>query len=253
MCQHKIIQMKTAGLILMLFVAVAAPAQTNQGWAACRHPIRMFGGQAAVNLAPLFDWWSHQPQPGKAATNAENSASTERPLSAWHRITGAKIGELGPSWIVNAVIYSSPTTRTNARIILNNPPAAEERTFAALNTQLAETTQQITNAERAYKADLKAVEKAEAEARNYRRSGTKHATESSNNFLRQANQKREAAAAALNQQKQLEAARPQIQKQLAAIPAVRGQYLIDWFALEAGRSKQGVLIYDLGLVPTQSP
>lgn len=257
MCQHKIVQMKTTGLIFLLFAAATVSAQTNQSWTPCRHPIRVFGDHKTVDLTPLFQWWKQQPLAVKTTTNLEAAADVstdaDRPLSAWHRIAGAKAGELGQSWVVNALIYTSPTSRTNARIILNNPPIAEERLFNSLKTQLAETTRQITNAQRAYQKELKAAQKAEAEARSYRRSGSKHATESSNNFLRLAGQKREAATNAQNQQKQLEAQRPLIQNQLKAIPAVNGQYQIDCFALEVGRSKQGVLIYDLGVVPANSP
>ena len=249
--------MKTTGLILLLFAAATVSAQTNQGWTPCRHPIRVFGDHKTVDLTPLFQWWKQQPLVAKRTTNldtaADVSSDADRPLSAWHRIAGVKAGELGQSWVVNAVIYTSPTSRTNARIILNNPPIAEERLLNSLKTQLAETTLQITNAQRTYQADLKAAQKAEEEARNYRRSGSKHATESSNNFLRLANQEHEAATTAQNQQKQLEVQRPLIQKQLAAIPAVNGQYQIDCFALAVGRSKQGVLIYDLGAVPANSP
>jgi hypothetical protein len=244
--------MKTAGLILILFVAATASAQTNQGWSVCRQPVRIFGDHSTVNLKPLFQWWQRQPVSSKADTNAEAGAAADRPLSAWHHLTGIKAGELETSWLVDAVIYTSPTARTSARIILNHPPTTEEQTFNTLKAQLAQARQQITNDQRLYKADLKAAQRAEEQAASYRRSGDKHATESSNNYLRLAAQKREAATTAQNEQKQLEAALPQIQQQLAAIPSKSGRYLVDWFALELGRSKQGMPIYDLGVVPPNS-
>jgi hypothetical protein len=244
--------MKTAGLILMLFAA-AAPAQTNPNWRACRQPVRLFGAHQSVNLTPLFDWWKRQPLPGQSATNTDADIVTERPLTAWHRITGTKAGEVGASWVVNAVIFTSPTTRTNERIFLNHPPIAEEEAFYALKAQLAQAGQLIANAQRAYQAATNAAQNAEVQARNYRNSGTKHATESSNNFLRLAGQKREAAAAALNQKQQLEAARPLLQKQFDAIPAANGRYQIDLFALAMGRNSHDVAIYDVGVVPPDSP
>lgn len=245
------------GLFFLLFTAATVSAQTNQSWSVCRHPIRVFGNRSTVDLTPLFEWWKQQPQPGRAATNRDTTADagtgSDRPLAAWQHVTGIKAGELGSGWLVDAVIYTSPTIRTNARILLNQPPAAEEQMFYALKTQLAEAAQQITNAQRAYQADLKAAQKDDEQAAKWLRSGTKHATESYNNYLRRAGQKRDAAAADLSQQKQLEAGRPLLQKQLNAIPAKNEKYLIDWFALTLGRSKQGVLIYDLGVVPPNSP
>jgi len=74
---------------------------------------------------PLFNWWEHQLPNGKAAANPESAVSSDetRPLLAWQRITGVKVGDAGASWIVNAAIYASPTVHTNARILLNHPPS----------------------------------------------------------------------------------------------------------------------------------
>jgi hypothetical protein len=44
-----------------------------------------------------------------------------------------------------------------------------------------------------------------------------------------------------------------MQKQLDAIPAINGQYHIDWFAVAVGQTKAGVPIYDLGAVNFSSP
>jgi hypothetical protein len=245
--------MKTAGLILTLLVTVSASAQTNQSWPACRYPIRAFAGHATVNLTPLFQWWSHQPLSVKPATNQDNIADAERPLAAWQRVTGTKAGEAGSNWVVNAVIFTSPTIRTNARIILNHPPATEEQTFYALKTKLVEVGRQITNAQRSYQANTNAAQKNEGHARAWIRSGSKVANQNANNLTRLASQKREAANAAFNQEKQLETSRAQMQKQLDAIPAINGQYHIDWFAVAVGQTKAGVPIYDLGAVNFSSP
>jgi hypothetical protein len=243
--------MKIFGLLVLSFLAATVSAQTNQGWPVCRQPVRIFAGQTTVNLTPLFEWWAQQPQPGQPATNADNEAS--RPLAAWKHVTGLKVGELGTAWLLDAVIHTSPTSRTSARIILNNPPAAEEQLFNSLKSQLAAAPQQITNEQRAYETALKAARKADKTIQDYRRSGSKQANEGINYYSRVASQKREAAAAAQTRQKQLEDSIPEWQKQLDTIPTKNGKYLIDWFALEVGRNKQGVPVYDLGVVPANSP
>jgi len=245
--------MKTAGLILTLLVAVSASAQTNQSWPTCRYPVRAFAGHATVNLTPLFQWWSHQPLTVKPATNQDNTADGERPLAAWQRITGTKAGEAGSNWVVNAIIYSSPTISTNARIILNHPLAIEEQTFYALKSKLVEVSRQITNAQHSYQAGTNAAQKDEELARAWIRSGSKVANQNANNLRRLAAQKREAANAALNQKRQLETSRALMQKQLSAIPSIHGQYHVDWFALAVGQTKAGVPVYDLGVVNYASP
>jgi hypothetical protein len=40
----------------------------------------------------------------------------------------------------------------------------------------------------------------------------------------------------------------QAESQLQTIPSMNGQYYIDWFALKIGADKNGVPIYDLGVV-----
>ncbi len=247
--------MKSAGLILMLFLTAAAAAQTNVRQTACRQPIRLFSDNTTVNLTPLFAWWQQQPLVSKTGTNLDATADTgeTRPLSAWQRITGTKAGAVGASWVVNATIYTSPTLRTNARIFLNHPPAAEEQTFYALKAGLVQAEQLITNAQQAYQADTKAAQRDERRAQAYRRSPTKVARDGYDYYTRLANQKRAAATTARNQQKQLEAARSQMEKQLAAIPAVNGRYAIDLFALNVGTNKHGVPVYDMGVVPANSP
>lgn len=251
--------MKTTGLFLLLMLTMAAnvSAQTNQDWLACRYPVRVFGNRAAVDLTPLFQWWLQQPAASTTATNHDTAADAtpdaERPLAAWRRITGTKAGDLPSGWVVNAVIYTSPTIHTNARIILKHPPVTEEQTYYALKARLDAATLQITNDQRSYQADTHAAQRAEDRARAWLRSGSKVANLNASHYTRLAAREHEAATAALNQQQQLEAARPLVQKQFDDIPAVNGQYYIDWFALASGQTKAGVLIYDLGMVVTNAP
>jgi len=228
--------------LLFLSFVVNGWAQTNQA-EGCRYPFRTFGN-AAVNLSPLFQWWNQHA--GDFHATNDMDVATSRPMSAWHRITGTKIGELEYSWVVNARIYVSPGTYTNARIILKNPPVAEEQSFYALKNELAAVAQQMTNDQRKYRADTQAAQRAEARVRaiEYNQSWKAPPT---GEITRAAKDKQAAAAALLNQQ-QLEQMAAQAESQLQTIPSLNGQYLIDWFALKIGADKNGVPIYDLGVV-----
>jgi len=253
-------RMKTAGLILLWLAALTAVAQTNQGWAVCRNPVRVFGARSTVNLTPLFQWWARQPLPTNAAAftraniNTNSSADDDRPLAAWHRVTGTPVAATtAGNWIVDAVIYTSPTSRTNTRIVLNHPPALEEQNYYTLKTQLAEADQEIADARRIYEANTNAEQQADERVNMYRHSLSKVAPTGVNVYSREAQQKHDAAAVALNQQEQLEAARQQILNQLKTIPARGETYYIDWFAVMLGHTKTGQPIYDLGLVSPNPP
>lgn len=249
--------MKITGLILFLLATVAASAQTDQPtWNVCRNPVRVFKGKATVNLTPLFEWWKRQPLViTNKSTNTDMTASpeSERPLSDWYRVTGTKVGTIGPSWVVDAVIYTSPTISTNARIILNNPPTVEEVNYNALKQQQTVVEQQIVNTESVYEENTNAEAQAMATLEIYRRSWSKTAPDGVRDYSALASKKHNAAALALTQLDRLEAAREQIETQLKAIPEVNGAYHIDWFALLLGRSKHGVPIYDMGLVSANPP
>jgi hypothetical protein len=133
-------QMKAnLGLIFLWLAAGAAAAQTNQTWKICRNPVRVFGVHETVNLTPLFQWWARQPLPGMTNASPQMAgamAEEERPLSAWRRVTGIHVGTVENSWVVAAVIYSSPTNHASARIFLRNPPVLEEQTYDSLRAQL---------------------------------------------------------------------------------------------------------------------
>jgi hypothetical protein len=250
--------MKITGLMLFWLVAATAAAQTNQHWKVCRNPVRVFSGQATVDLTPLFQWWARQPliitnHSAAAEMDAITSPESDRPLSAWARVTGTKVGAVGPSWVVDAVIYTSPTVHTNTRIFLNHPPAVEEETYETLKAQLAEAKQEIGNAQNAYAADTNAAAKAEQRVKAFSRSRSKLRADGIRDYSALAARDQNAAATALDQIGQLEAARSKIEEELKTIPAVNGVYHIDWFAVLLGHSKQGVPIYDLGLVSATPP
>jgi hypothetical protein len=254
--------MKLTWLMLVCLAVMTAAGQTSQGWKICRNPVRVFSGQATVDLSPLFDWWAWQTwavTSRNAATNRTAGALTNafrsapRPLPAWQRVTGFKTGTLGSSWLVDAVIYTSPTVSTNARIILNHPPVVEEATFDALTRRTAEIEQQIADATRAYQASTNAEAQAMARLQYFRHSWDKLAPDGVRDYSVLVSQRHNEAAAALDQLDQLEAARIQTQQQLKTIPAANGMYRVDWFAVLLGRTKQGLPIYDLGLVSPTPP
>ena len=244
--------MRITILLFLWLTAGSLSAQTNQTLACCRHPVRIFGDHATVNLTPLFRWWTQHEHSDQLSAGG-GGADPSRPLAAWHRITGTKAGELEYSWFVDAVIYTSPGTRTNARIILKNPPVAEAGQLATLKSELAAAGQQIANDQRTYQADVKAAQKATARAQTGSRSNSNRTRQNAANYTQQAAQENAAAAAAQNEQKQLEQASMAGKNQLAAIPVVKGKYQIDWFAMAAGRNKDGVPIYDVGAMPAGAP
>jgi hypothetical protein len=250
--------MKIAGLIFLLLATATASAQTNQAWPVCRGHLRAFGNHW-VSLMPLFQWWAAQPVATNAimytsadiSTNA--SPGEDRPLSAWHRITGTPVATTGSSWIVEAVIYTSPTARTNTRIILNNPPAIEVQNYNTLKNQLTVLDQQIATVQRTYDDNTNAEQQAMAHYQFYARSWGKAATTGAYVYAQLAHQYHNAAANALNQLDQLQATRQPIESQLNTMPSSRDAYYIDWFAMMLGFSKQGMPIYDMGLVSSIPP
>jgi hypothetical protein len=235
-------------LIVCLAAALTASGQTNQDWC-CRYPLRTFGNAATVNLTPLFRWWSHDTAYDLA--NANSVSSNSRPLSAWHRITGNHVGDAGSSWVVEAEIYTNPGVHIKARIMLKNPPIAEEQLFYSLKSELAAAIQQMTNDQRLYQTETKAEQKAEARAKPVR--NTRKARNQANQNAQMASQDQQTASAALNDRQELEQAVPLAQKRLKAIPSRNGKYVLDCFALKFGETKAGVPIYDLGVVDIDSP
>lgn len=248
--------MKFVGLLLLLLATSPLSAQTNQTQFCCRHPLRVFGNDTTVNLTPLFQWWKHHANDNEisgADDHLSNQSASTRPLVAWQRITGTKSGSLEYSWYVNATVYSSPGQHTNEIIILKNPPTAEAQLFSTLKSEIAAATLQLTNDQRTYEAELKAAQKAETHAQAENRVRKERARNNGNRLAQQVANDKAAATTTLNQQQQMEASLTQAQKQFSAIPAVKGKYQIDWFAVELGRNKQGVPVFDVGVVPVNSP
>jgi hypothetical protein len=245
-------RMRITGLVVFLLTAWVAGAQTNNsGWPDCRNPVRVLGGQGTVDLTPLFEWWTRQAAATNVAaagsgTNARPLAS--RPLSVWFRITGTKVEAVEDSWVVDAVIYSSPKISKSARIILSDPPVLEEQRFNTLQSQLAELDRRIAIARDGYYADTNAEAQAQAQVDRFRRGWGKVAAESIVIYSRIENQNHAAAVAATKLLDQLQSTREQVEIQLRAIPSFNGVYQVDWFAMLRGHNQQGLLIFDLGSV-----
>ena len=257
--------MKTAILIFLISAAWTVSAQTNEPTRkkhaaaailsvsetneniCCRYPLRVFGSGATANLTPLFKWWSQHASDAPASLDGDITNS--RPLAAWHRIIGEKVTDTGYSWVVEAEVYTNPGVRLKERIFLKNPPTAEEQLFYSLKTELAAAIQQMTNDQRAYQSDTRAAQRAETRAQTVRVIRKKNQA----NPAQTASQDQQVAADALTDQQQLAQAVPLAQKRLNAIPSKNGRYVLDCFALAAGKTKEGVPIYDLGGVDVNSP
>jgi len=168
-------------------------------------------------------------------------------MTAWNRVTGIKTAALENGWVVDAIVATSPTERTNEWIILKHPPAAEEYRYYNLQALLAQYDQQITNDMRLNASDLKAAQRADARAARYANSFTKsyrayYATDND----QEAAQYRKAAADALDDKKQYEQARDQAELMFKPLPGAKGKYVLDCFALELGRNSKGQLVFDAG-------
>lgn len=252
-CQPKVI-MKTIGLILLLLTGFSAAAQTSPAPACCRHPLRIFDNQTSVNLKPLFHWWTERTHTNSSPAEPDGSPAATRPLMAWQRVIGFKTAVIGSDWVVNAVVQSDPagTNDIPQAIILKHPPAAEEAWYYELKRRLAAAAEQITADQHTYEAESLAAQKASAQAGNYDGTGKWPARVRAKNDQQAADRHRAAAAAALKDQKKLQAAYPKAQKELDALPAVNGRYQIDCFALELGRNTEGVRIFDFGALPAKS-
>ena len=221
-----------------------APAQTNQSLLCCRSPVRGIRN-APVNLTPLFQWWTnHQPS---AATNVV-SLELSRPLTAWKRIAGNQGARLEAGWVVDADIFTSPGTSTKARIILQHPPVQEARQYDFLKSVIPQYSLQLTNAQKAYQEHLKAERRYRASANQNLKYWNWFPRASGEADMQQANRERAAASTAQHDQQQAQQALDEAEKELAAIPSSEGDYQIDCFALDTGKTYKGLAVYDLGVV-----
>ncbi len=217
----------------------------------CRYPLRTLGElqYQTVSLAPLFQWWTaHGGQNGELPAAAENFPDSSRPLTAWKRITGIKTAEYDYGWIVNAEIATSPTSRTNEWIILKHPPAAEEAQYYNLQSLIAQYKEQIASDKRTQETDLKDAERVQKKADRDSKSFSKSVRAYYGTDLEaEAKRYREAAANALNDQKQYQQTLEQAEQLFNSLPGAKNEYVLDCFALQIGRNSKGQLVFDVGV------
>ena len=227
-------------VLILLMVGVSILAEAGQQLPCCRSPNRVFDDDLYVNLTPLFKWWTNQ-QDGVSV-----SAFTLRPLSSWKRITGTKTKDLSFAWMLDATVFTSPTVQTNEQIILQRPPKNQENEFDTLKSQVAQLAEQVTNAMKSYQADIKTEDRAQARydaaSRSWRWKGRLDASV----YSQQTTEERDAANAALNEQKQYQSELDAAKSQLSAFSNSDGKFKIDCFALETGRIYEGLPVYDTG-------
>lgn len=248
--------MKITGLVVFLLSVLTATAQTNDsGRPDCRNPVRLLGKRGAVDLTPLFEWWTAQKSAMTNESTAEGGGTNAfsaagRPLAAWFLITGRKVAVVGDSWLVDAAIYSSPAVSTNARIVLRNPPVQEEERFNSLQSRLEELEQFIANIRSRYYADSNAVIQAQSMMDQDRRGWGKRVTADYAVNYRIKAKKQDAAATDLRQLTQWQSSYDQLEIQLQAIPSDHEVYQVAWFAILRGRNQQGLMIFDVGQLPS---
>lgn len=252
--------MKIVGVIFLWLTTMTTSAQTSQPWPVCRGHLRAFGAHW-VDLTPLFEWWRNQPVPTNAvmytaaSINVDTNAvdDEDRPLRAWHRVTGTPVATTGSAWIVDATIYTSPTARTNTRIILYNPPIVEQQTYNNLKNQLTQLDQQIGAARHTYQDNTNSEQQAMAYYTYYNRSWGKADRTAAVIYLQRAQIYHKNAVAAFDQLNQLYVTRQPISSHLKSMPSMYDEYYIDWFAVMLGFTKQGMPMYDMGLVSPNPP
>jgi len=231
---------------ILLLAALPVVAQTNPPSYCCRYPMRGFGN-ANVNLTPLFTWWSRQEA---SLTNKSGNFSflSPRPMPAWKRIVGTKVGDSQYGWFADVEIFTNTSHGFKTRIVLQNPPIQDEQQLNALQQQITGYNQQIANSQEQYKADVKEEKRAEKQAKAGSRSWHLNEALNAKNDARLSAQKRDDAQKDQATEAQTKGSLQVAEQQLAAIPTEHGRYQIDLFALETGKSLNGLPMYDLGVI-----
>ena len=111
------------------------PLDASLGWQ--HFPYRAFDNQT-VNLSGLIDWWGKASDIGPRNTYGSNYLLhlPERPLTAWNRIYGQKVGENIYGWIVQGFVESAPGFLQAARFEVRHPPTRLTQPDAGLWPEL---------------------------------------------------------------------------------------------------------------------
>lgn len=143
----------------LLFVVIIVQCRIASGADCFVHPFRTFGTQT-VNLVPLFQWWTtplttvasnpHSHSLGQIPIKMISDIPYTyggkidiwkgRPYPAWKLIVGHVVGNRPYAFILDAKIYTNPSTIKNERIFLYHAPVQELEQYKQLKKELAELT-----------------------------------------------------------------------------------------------------------------
>lgn len=214
-------------LALLILFSTNLPAGPTQ------HPKR-FINTYAVDLSPLFKWWTKHDGP--------------RPLSSWVHVTGSIAGTNAAGWILEAQVEGTDkgaksragSAQEPLRIILVNPPVEDLADFKSLNSKLVALNSQRA-ALAAQESDDKAREQAVAEQQHAARGSRARVLANEERQLKKIENEVKAAQKLLDQQIQ------ELKSKLAGFDST-GHYTIDCFALDLQYDHERMPVYDHGRV-----
>ena len=230
--------MRERCVIVLCVMAVAVGSVLPMAGASpIRDPKRSVN-ERTVDLNPLLLWW----------TNHNGS----RPLVSWVQVTGPVVGTNSYGWVVEArVERTARNTEASSvpdsgsgktRILLRHPPLQDRAVFVKLSQQLKVLNTQrstLSAAESDAKSRRKAVDDAESYNRAYGVRSWGLAVE--RRQLQQNQSQVSAQLKVLDQQIQA------LKKLLSPWPDT-DHYVVDCFALDVGQGKDGLPVFDYGLV-----
>ena len=233
-CRARIIRGPTTSsrLETVYVFALLSLFSTNLPAGPAEHPKRLINSNA-VDLSPLFKWWTKHEGP--------------RPLPSWVHVAGSITGTNAGGWVLEAEVEGADKGEGSARagsaheplkIILVNPPVEDLADFQSLNSKLA-----ALNAQRAAfaarESNDKAREQAVAEQEHAARGSRAKVLAMEDRRLKQAENEAKAGQKPLDQQiKDL--------KSKLAVYGNTGHYRIDCFALDLQYDYQRLPVYDHG-------
>jgi hypothetical protein len=181
--------------------------------------------ERAVDLSPLFKWWTKR--------------EGERPFPAWAHINGKHAGTNAYYWVIEGKADSATRLHSgeNQKLLLKNPPLQDRVQFEALKSRLKVLAAE-QNRLRAQQMQAKNRAAALRAEHKNRRPTPAEAIE--------ARQLHVVETRAASDLKVLDRQVAELNKKLAVYPK-GDQYVIDCFALETGKEQNGIRIYDYGV------
>ncbi len=191
-----------------------------------------------VDLKPLLSWWTNH-----------NGA---RPLVAWVQLTGPVVGTNSAGWIVQARLErtarnmeassAAESGSGQTRVLLKHPPLQDRAVFDRLSRQLDGLNTQ-RSALAAVESDAKTRRKAVADAETFNRAYGIRAW----GLMVERRQLDQNQAQVSAQVKVLDQQIQALKRLLSAWPDT-DHYVVDCFALDVGEGKDGLPVFDYGLV-----